>query len=90
MAQDVQLQQVVVDGMIVKMGGDDIRTGIICRVLHRRKGVDVLPVGQDDDSSRVLAGTAADAGTSLHLSLIHISAEEKIPEKNNIVRIRTI
>ena len=66
MAQDIQLQQVMVDGVIVKMGGDDIRTGIICRVLHRRKGVDVLPVGQDDDSSRVLAGTAADAGTSLH------------------------
>ena len=37
MAQDVKLQQVVVNGMVVKVGGDDVCRHIIGRMLYRGK-----------------------------------------------------
>ena len=59
MSQYIQLQQVVIDGMVVKMGGNNIGCRIIGRMLHRSEGIDFLSVGQHDDASRVLAGGAA-------------------------------
>ena len=65
MSQNIQLQQVMVNGVIIKMGSDDICVGIIGRMLHRSKGINVFPVRQDDDPSRMLSGTPADSRTSL-------------------------
>ncbi len=42
MPQDIKLQQVVVNGMVVKMGGHDIRIHVVRRMLHRRKGINLL------------------------------------------------
>ena len=37
MAQDVKFQQIVINGMVVKVGGDDVRRHIIGRMLYRSK-----------------------------------------------------
>ena len=64
MPQNVQLQQVVVNGVIVKMGGDDVRGHIVGRMLHRCKLIDAVSVRKYYDSSRMLSGTSPDSGTS--------------------------
>ncbi len=64
-SQDVQLQQVVVDGMVIKMGGDRGCGGVVGRMLYRGKGVDLLPQREDDDPARVLAGGPLHAHTAL-------------------------
>ena len=46
------------------MSRHNIRRRIVCRMLHRRKGVDRLPDGQHDDSARMLAGGPPDARAS--------------------------
>ncbi len=66
MPQDIQLQQVMVDGMVVKMRGHDIRRHIISRMLHRSKGIDLLAKRQYDDTARMLPGTPPDPRTSKH------------------------
>src|SRR5699024_1906003 len=48
------------------MGRNDIRIHIICRMLHRGKGVDVLTVRKNDNSSRMLPCTSPDSRTSLY------------------------
>ena len=63
MAQDIQF---VVDGMIVEMSGHDIRIHIICRMLYRRKGIDLLPERKHDDTARMLPGASADPRTAKH------------------------
>ena len=52
--------------MIVKVGCDNVRRHIVGRMLYRSKGVDILTVGKNNDSSRVLPRTSADSSTSLH------------------------
>ena len=59
MAQNVQLQQVVVDGVIIKVGGDGIRGHIIGGMLYRREGMDLLSVRQYHNSTGVLTCRAA-------------------------------
>ena len=44
-SENIQLQQVVVDGVVIKMGRDDVRGHIVGRMLHRRKGMDLLARG---------------------------------------------
>ena len=65
MSQNVQLEQVMVDGMVVKMGRDDVRRHIVGRMLDGRKGIDLLAQGQDYDTARMLARGPADTGTAL-------------------------
>src|SRR5699024_8283889 len=64
--QNIQLQKVVVNRMIIKMGGHDIRRRIVGRMLHRGKGVDLFSQGQNNDSARMLSGTPADSWTPLN------------------------
>ena len=59
----------MVDRVIVKVRGDDRGMGIICRVLHRSKGVNFLAVRQDDDAAWVLPGSAAHADAALTQAL---------------------
>ena len=66
MPQYIQLQQILIDGVVIKMGGDDIRIHIIGRVLYRREGVDILSDGEHDDTAGVLSCGTADTGTSFH------------------------
>ena len=54
-SQNVQLQQVVVNGVIVKMGCNGGGGHIVGRVLHRSKGVDLLSQGKHDDAPRMLS-----------------------------------
>ena len=55
----------MVDGMVVKMGGDDVRRHIVGRMLHRRERIDILPHGQHYDTAGMLPGASSDTGTSL-------------------------
>ena len=63
MSQDVQLQKVVVNGMIVKVGRNDPALHIIGRMLHRCELIDAVSVGKHDDTSRMLSRAAPDART---------------------------
>ncbi len=53
------------------MGCHNLRGGIICRVLKRRKRIDILAVREHDNAPRMLPGRAANPGTAernaLHL-----------------------
>ena len=51
--------------MVIEMGRYRIRCHIVCRMLHRGKGVDVLSHGKHDDTAGMLSGTSPDAGTAL-------------------------
>ena len=66
MAEDIELQQIVVNGMIIKMCRDNICRHIIRRVLYRRKRIDILAERKYDDPSRMLTGTPSDSGASLY------------------------
>ena len=65
MSQNIQLQQVVVDGMVIKMGGDRGGGHIIGRALNRRKRVDLLSHRQNDDTARMLSRGTPHAHTAL-------------------------
>ena len=56
----------MVDGVIIEMGRYNIRSHIICRMLHRSKGINVLPQRQYDDTTGMLSRTPSDSCTSLH------------------------
>ena len=56
----------MVDGVIIKMSSDDIRRHIVCRMLNRREGIDVLPHRQHYNTARMLAGTSSDTCAPLH------------------------
>ena len=66
MPENIKLQQVMVDRVIVKMCRDNVCRHIIRRMLHRCEGIDILPVRQYDDSSRMLPGAPPDPGTPFH------------------------
>ncbi len=77
MPKDVQLQQVVVNGMVVKMRGDNIGRHIVGRMLDGRKGMDFLANRQHDNAARMLAGrppyahAALDDAPNLAVALAH-------------------
>ncbi len=47
------------------MGRDNIRFHIIGRMLNWRKGIDILPMRQYNDSPWMLSRTSTNLGTSL-------------------------
>ncbi len=65
-SQNIQLQQVVVNGVVVKVGRDGLGGHIVGRVLHRGEGIDHLSQGKDDDTARVLSRGAPYAHTALN------------------------
>ena len=58
MSQDIELEQVVVDRVVIKVGRDDIGRHIVCGMLDRGECVDILPQRQDNDSARMLTGAS--------------------------------
>ena len=66
MPQNIQLQQIGINGVIIKMRADNIAVGVIRRMLHRGKGVDILSHRKDDNAARMLAGRPPDSRASLH------------------------
>ena len=76
-SQNIQLQQVRVDGMVIKMRRDNIGIHIICRMLYRGEGIDIFTERKNDDTARMLSGGSPDTRTSLYdpvdlaVSLVH-------------------
>ena len=66
MSQNVQFEQVVIDGVIVEVSGHDVRIHIVGRMLYRRKGIDIFPHRQNHDPARVLSRAAPNPGASLN------------------------
>ena len=64
MSQNIQLQQVMVDGMVVKVCGYGIRGHIIRRMLYRGEGVNILPQRQYNNTAGMLTSTSPHSGTS--------------------------
>ena len=52
--------------MVVKVRGDDIRSGIVGRMLHRGEGIDLLSQRKYDNSARMLSRGPSDAHASLY------------------------
>ncbi len=69
MSQNIQLQKIMVNLMVIEVGGDDRGMDIIGRMLHRRKGIDLLAVGQHHDTARMLSCGAPYPDTALHQSV---------------------
>ena len=69
MSQYIKFQQVSIDGVVIKVGGNNIAVYIICRMLYRRKFFNFLPFWKNNDSSGVLSCCAAHSGTSLNNSV---------------------
>ena len=63
MTQDIQFQQVMIDGMVVEMCCRDPAFHIVGRMLHRREFIDVVSVRKDDNTAGMLSGTPPDPGT---------------------------
>ena len=66
MSQNIKLQKVMVYGVIVKMGGNNIRRHIICRMLHRRKGMNLLSVRQHHNTAGMLPRRTPHPDTALN------------------------
>ena len=69
MPQNIQFQQVMINGMIIIMRCYRCRCHIICRMLYRCKRIDVLAYGKYDDSAGVLTGSSSDTYKSLQHSV---------------------
>ena len=78
MAENVQLQKVMVNGMIIKVGRYDICCHIVCRMLHRGKLIDAVSVRQYDDPSRMLARTSANPCAS-HRNSVNLTLSFSVP-----------
>ena len=59
----------MVNLMIVKMRGNNRAFHIICGMLHRGKGIDVLSVGKHDNAAGVLPCSSPDSGQTLHKAI---------------------
>ena len=66
MSENIELQEVVVDGMVVKMRRYNIRCHIVCRVLHRCERINLLAKRQNDNTARMLPRCPSHAGTSFY------------------------
>ena len=100
-SENVQLQKVMIDRVIVKVRRYGVRRHIVRRVLHGGKGIDVLPQRQNDDTARMLSGTAAHADTahddtvnltvalvlsSLLIVILHVAERRLIRKRCNRAR----
>ena len=59
----------MVNLMIVKVRGNNRAFHIICGMLHRSKGIDVLSVGKHDNASGMLPCGSSDSGQPLHKAI---------------------
>ena len=64
MAQHIQLQQILLHGVVFKMGGNGVRRGVVRRVLHRAEVPNLVFLGNDHQAAGVLAGGPADPHTA--------------------------
>ena len=56
----------MVDGMVIKMGGDCCSRHIVRRMLYRSKCINLFAHRKYNDTSRMLPGRSPDADTSLY------------------------
>ena len=66
MSENIEFQQVVVDGMVIEMGRDRLRGHIVRRMLYRGKRIDHLAERQNNDTSRMLSRCTPYADTPLN------------------------
>ena len=69
MSQYVKFQQVSINGMVIKMCGNDVTVYIVCRMLHRGKLLNFLSNRKYNNTSRMLSCGTADSGASLYNSI---------------------
>ena len=65
-SENIEFQQVVVDGMVIEMGRDRLRGHIVRRMLYRGKRIDHLAERQNNDTSRMLSRCTPYADTPLN------------------------
>ena len=62
--ENIELEQVRVEGMVIEMGRFPLRVFVVGRELNRRNVFDVDIIRNDDDPARMLAGASLDARTA--------------------------
>ena len=73
MTENIELQQVMVDGMILKMCRDDISIHIICGMLDGGEIINLMLMRHHDDTARMLSGRSLYTGTAFRQPL-HLTA----------------
>ena len=63
-AQHVQLQQVLLHGVVFKVGGNGVCRGVVCRMLDRAEVPDLVLLGDDHQAAGMLAGGSTDPHTA--------------------------
>ena len=76
--ENVELQQVFIDLVIVKMRRDDVCRRVVRRMLYRTKLINLVVVRTDNDSARVLPGRPFHARTMLRQTLFFIFVDRNI------------
>ena len=63
-SEDIQFQQVMINGVVIKMRRDDPALHIVSRMLYRSKFIDVMTVRKHHNTAGMLPGTAPDPGAA--------------------------
>ena len=64
MSKHIQLEQVGLHGVVFKVGRDDVTVRVVRRMLDGTEVIDLLILGNDHHSARMLSGGAFDAGAA--------------------------
>ena len=65
MPEYIEFQQVMIDGVVIKMGSDRHGRHIVSRPLHGSEGINFLPVGKHDDTAGMLSRGSSHPDTAL-------------------------
>ena len=64
-AEDIELQQVLIDLVIIEVSCDHVCITLVCRLLYRTELIYLMIIRYDNDTARMLSGSPLDAGAAL-------------------------
>ena len=64
MSKNIQFQKVMVNGMIIEMGGNNLGCLVIGRMLNRCEGINLFTMGHNNDTAGMLTGCTSDTDAS--------------------------
>ena len=64
MSKNIQFQKVMVNGMIIEMGCNNLGCLVIGRMLNRCEGINLFTMGHNNDTAGMLTGCTSDTDAS--------------------------
>ena len=77
MSKNIQLQKVMVNGMIIEMGGNNLGCLVIGRMLNRCERVNFLTMRYNNDTAGMLTGCTSDTDASACLLYTSDAADDQ-------------